>query len=74
MDESTAPVIDGIEGEENRPRFLTVPEVAAELRLTEQATRGLIRRGDLPAVKLGKVYRLPRAELEQRLAARAQSA
>jgi len=56
--------------DESEARFLTVPEVAAELRLTQQATRGLIRRGDLPGVRLGKAYRVPRADLERRLAAR----
>ncbi len=43
---------------------MTVPEVAEYLRITDIAVRALIRRGNLPAVKLGKSYRLRRVDVE----------
>lgn len=42
---------------------LTVREAAAELRITPQTLRGLIRRGALHAGRLGRRWRLSRAEL-----------
>ena len=38
--------------------LLDVPEVAAKLRLTEEHTRRLLRAGELPGLKIGKVWRV----------------
>src|SRR5688572_16896763 len=46
-------------------KYMTVPEVASELRLTEQTVRDLIKRGDIPALKIGKQYRIKRADFEK---------
>lgn len=41
------------------PAFLTVEEAAALLRLNKSTAYALIRRGQLPAVRLGKLIRVP---------------
>ena len=48
--------------------LLTVDEVAARLRLNPQTVRRWIRRGTLPATKIGrKEWRIKADDLEQRL-------
>lgn len=47
------------------PELLTVTEVAKVLRVTSQAVRDMIRRGDIQAVRLGRQYRIPRSELDR---------
>ncbi len=44
--------------------LLTVMEAAYELRIGYAATLAAIRRGDLPARKLGRGYRIRRAALD----------
>ncbi|MDX6325506.1 MAG: hypothetical protein QOK15_1860 [Nocardioidaceae bacterium] len=39
--------------EKRPPRFLTIPEVAKELATSEAQISALVKRGDLPALKLG---------------------
>ena len=46
------------------PETLTVDEVAAVLRISVQAVRRLLRRGELPGVRVGKLWRIPRSALE----------
>ena len=52
----------------NRPtmarRFLTPEEVADLLRVSQAAIRRLIRRGDLPAVRVGRTWRVDESELQ----------
>jgi len=43
---------------------LTVSEVAEVLRISARRAYALIRRGDLPAFKLGRQVRVDRQELE----------
>jgi excisionase family DNA binding protein len=50
-------------------RYLTIPEVALPLGLTEKALRQRILRGQLPYRKLGTRVLIPVDELEQVLAA-----
>jgi excisionase family DNA binding protein len=47
-------------------RFLTIPEVAEELATSTAQVTALVRRGDLPALKLGGrgQWRIERAKLE----------
>ncbi len=46
------------------PEVLTADEVAAALRITYRGVLGLIHRGELPARKLGRGYRIRRAALD----------
>ena len=39
-------------------RYLTVDEVADSLRVNAQTIQRLIRAGDLPAIRVGKLYRI----------------
>jgi len=50
--------------------LLTVAEVADYLRVAERTVREMIDRGDIPAAKIGKAYRIERADLEYFLASR----
>ncbi len=43
---------------------LTTMEAAAALRLGYAATLAAIKRGDLPARKVGKAYRVPQASID----------
>ena len=47
-------------------RFLTIPQVAEELATSEAQILALVKRGDLPAIKLGGrgQWRIERAKLE----------
>lgn len=51
--------------EKAAPDFLTVSEVSALLRVTPQAVRDMIRRGDLKAIKPGRQFRIPRTEIDR---------
>ena len=55
---------------ERVPRFLTIPQVAEELATTEAQVIGLLKRGDLPAIKLGGrgQWRIERSKLEDFIA------
>lgn len=44
---------------------LTVPEVAAELQIPASTVYDLIRRGEIPSVRVGKRIRVPQRQLEQ---------
>ena len=43
---------------------LTVPELAAELQIPVSTLYDLIRRGEIPAVRIGKRIRIPIKRLE----------
>jgi len=45
--------------------LLTVREVSTYLKLTERTVRDMIDREDLPAIKIGKAYRIRHSELER---------
>lgn len=45
--------------------LLTVPEAAKLLRISRNLAYGLVGRGELPSVRLGRVIRVPRASLEE---------
>jgi excisionase family DNA binding protein len=47
---------------------LTVEQVADELQLTTQTIRNWIRSGQLPAVKLGYIFRIEREDLDAMVA------
>jgi excisionase family DNA binding protein len=45
--------------------FMTVSEVARMLRLSQVTVNRLIRRNELQAYRFGKVYRIPKYEVER---------
>lgn len=45
-------------------RLLTAAEVAEDLRVSTMTVYRLIRRGELPAVRVGRNYRVRAADLE----------
>jgi excisionase family DNA binding protein len=43
-----------------RPKVYTVAEFAQVLAISSRIVRNLIRRGELPALRIGRTYRIPR--------------
>jgi excisionase family DNA binding protein len=43
---------------------LTVEEVARALRISEDSVRAMIKRKTLPAIKVGKSYRIKQSDLD----------
>ena len=43
----------------NEVRFLTVAEVAAVMRVSKMTVYRLVHNGDLPAVRVGRSFRVP---------------
>ena len=48
-------------------RLLTVGEVAATMRVSNMTVYRLIKGGDLPAIRVGKSYRIRQSEMERYL-------
>ncbi len=46
------------------PEMLTVAEVAALLRVSEKSVREWVKSGRLPAIRIGKVIRIPRSSVQ----------
>ena len=46
------------------PKLLTVPQVAAEFQVTAQTIRNWIDHGTLPAVRIGRAFRVKRQDVE----------
>lgn len=53
-----------------RPRFLTVAEVASQLRVSNMTVYRLVKAGELAAVRVGKSYRLREEDVDRYLAVR----
>jgi excisionase family DNA binding protein len=51
-----------------RARFLTVAEVASLLRVSTMTVYRLIKAGDLPAVRVGRSYRVAEDDVDGYLA------
>jgi excisionase family DNA binding protein len=51
-------------------RFRTVGEVAAALRVSNMTVYRLINAGELPAVRIGRSFRLPAADVDRYVAER----
>ncbi|WP_182112127.1 MULTISPECIES: helix-turn-helix domain-containing protein [unclassified Actinotalea] len=58
-------------GGQERPRlrYFTVAEVAETMRLSKMTVYRLVHSGELPAVRVGRSYRVPQDALEAYLAA-----
>lgn len=54
-----------LESEKQLPELMTVTEVASVLRMSSQAIRDMIKRGEINAVRVGRQYRIPRSEVER---------
>ncbi|MFC5369697.1 helix-turn-helix domain-containing protein [Arcanobacterium bovis] len=50
------------------PQFLTVAEVAEITRVSRMTVYRMVHAGELPAVRVGSSYRVPRSALDQLLA------
>lgn len=50
-----------------RPRFLTVAEVADEMRVSRMTVYRLVHSGEIPAVRVGKSFRVPVEALQHYL-------
>ena len=48
-------------------RFLTVAEVASLMRVSKMTVYRLVHAGDLPAVRVGRSFRVPEAEVHRYL-------
>jgi excisionase family DNA binding protein len=57
-------------GETARAPFLTVGEVAAILRVSNMTVYRLIKMGDLPAVRVGRSFRVREDDIDRYLAER----
>ena len=53
-----------------RPSYLTVAEVAEQLRVSNMTVYRLINAGDLPAVRVGRSYRITEDDVDAYLAGR----
>lgn len=50
--------------------FLTVAEVADQLRVSTMTVYRLVKAGELPAARIGRSYRIRRADVDAFLSAR----
>jgi excisionase family DNA binding protein len=55
---------DGTFSDVAGPRFLTVAEVASELRVSNMTVYRLINSGALPAVRIGRSFRLRQEDVD----------
>jgi excisionase family DNA binding protein len=51
-------------------RFLTIPETAQRLRISRSAAYLLAKRGELPVLRLGKLFWVPESALDAWVRAR----
>jgi len=49
------------------PRFLTVAEVAQLARVSRMTVYRMVHAGDLPAIRVGKSFRVPEAAVDEML-------
>ncbi|MBM7825915.1 excisionase family DNA binding protein [Arcanobacterium pluranimalium] len=54
------------------PQFFTVAEVAEITRVSRMTVYRMVHAGELPAVRVGSSYRVPRSALDQLLAGSAE--
>ncbi|MFA4995791.1 MAG: helix-turn-helix domain-containing protein [Patescibacteria group bacterium] len=53
--------------EKQENEFLTVEEVAEKYRVAVATIYRMVRKGEIPAIKFGKVWRIKKNELEEKL-------
>lgn len=64
-----APGLPTPSGASRAPSFLTVAEVAAMLRVSKMTVYRMVHSGDLPAMQVGRSFRVPQRAVEEYLAA-----
>ena len=62
-----SPLVQGAQGSS---RYLTVAEVAKALRVSNMTVYRLVSSGELPALRIGKSYRLREDDVDRYLAER----
>jgi excisionase family DNA binding protein len=58
-----------VQPNESRPRFVTVAEVANQLRVSNMTVYRLVQAGQLPAVRVGRSYRIREDDVDKYLSA-----
>ena len=53
--------------EQQAPRFLTVAEVAELIRVSKMTVYRMVHAGEIPAVRVGRSFRVPQAAVEELL-------
>ncbi|MEE6273922.1 helix-turn-helix domain-containing protein [Georgenia wangjunii] len=53
--------------EQQAPRFLTVAEVAELIRVSKMTVYRMVHAGEIPAVRVGRSFRVPQAAVEDLL-------
>ena len=51
--------------QQQAPRFVTVAEVADLMRVSKMTVYRMIHSGDIPAIRVGKSFRVPQQAFEQ---------
>ena len=64
-DNSEVEMAEGLEGV---PRFLTVAEVAYAMRVSKMTVYRMIHSGQMPAVRMGRSFRVPRKAVDDLIA------
>jgi excisionase family DNA binding protein len=54
-------------GERSESKFLTVAEVAAMMRVSKMTVYRLVHGGDLPAVRVGRSFRVKESDVDEYL-------
>jgi excisionase family DNA binding protein len=57
-----------VQPDDNRTRYVTVGEVAAQLRVSTMTVYRLVQSGRLPAVRVGRSYRLRDVDVDRYIA------
>ena len=55
--------------QQSAPRFMTVTEVADIMRVSKMTVYRLIHSGEMPAIRVGKSFRVPEAAVAQMIQA-----
>jgi excisionase family DNA binding protein len=61
-------VVPRVQPNENQSRFVTVAEVADQLRVSNMTVYRLVQSGQLPAVRVGRSYRIRDIDVDRFLA------
>jgi excisionase family DNA binding protein len=59
-----------VQTSESRSRFVTVAEVADQLRVSNMTVYRLVQAGELPAVRIGRSYRIREDDVDKYLESR----
>lgn len=59
--------MSNISGEHADPKFLTVAEVAAMMRVSKMTVYRLVHNGELPAVRVGRSFRVTEDDVDDYL-------